>query len=87
MHRAIIGLVFEGQLVDMVANDAQGEDGECEEVASIVRVVTEDTSQEVIPIFYKTIPSVSWYEPSYTEHEQPLTELRAVIRRLWCVGK
>lgn len=51
MHRGVVGLISQGQLVEVVAQDAQREDGECEKVASIVRI-TEYTSHEVVAVFY-----------------------------------
>lgn len=52
MHRGVVRLVSQGQLVEVVTQNAQREDGESEEVASIVGA-TEYTSQEVIPVLYK----------------------------------
>lgn len=52
VHRGVVRLVSQGQLVEVVTQNAQRKDGECEEVASIVGA-TEYTSQEVIPVLYK----------------------------------
>lgn len=52
MHWGVIGLVFQGQLIHMVASDAQREDGEGEEVAPVVGAA-EYTSQVVRPILYR----------------------------------
>lgn len=60
VHRGVVGLVSQGQLVKVVAQDAQRKDGECEGVASIVRV-TEYTSQEVVAVFY-TRTRARWHK-------------------------
>ena len=53
VHRGIVGLVFQGHLVDMVSQDSQAEDGDGEEVAAVVGIA-EYTSQNVTPILYRT---------------------------------
>lgn len=60
VHRGVVGLVSQGQLVKVVAQDAQRKDGECEEIASIVRV-TEYTSHEVVAVFY-TRTRTRWHK-------------------------
>jgi hypothetical protein len=51
VHRGIVGLVFQGRLIYMVAQDSQGEDGDRERVATVIGI-TEYTSEVVFPILY-----------------------------------
>lgn len=52
MHWGVVRLILEGQLIHMVASEAQGEDDESEKVASVVGA-TEYTSQVVLSVLYK----------------------------------
>ena len=60
VHRGVVGLISQGQLVKMVTEDAQREDGKGEKVASVVGA-TEYTSQVVVPIFY-SMKRPKWHE-------------------------
>lgn len=51
MHRCVEGLLIEGDLVQMVTQNAQREDGKGQEVASFVRA-TEDARQDVVVVLY-----------------------------------
>lgn len=87
VHRGVVGLISQGQLVEMVTEDAQREDGKGEKVASIVGA-TEYTSQVVVPIFY------SMKTPKWHEHLLSTTNMACVCcrccrccRSFQCLGK
>jgi hypothetical protein len=52
VHWGVVRLILEGLIVHMVASEAQGEDDESEEVASVVGA-TEYTSQVALSVLYK----------------------------------
>ena len=51
MHGAVVGLVLQGGLVQVVTEETQGEDRKCEQVTSVVGV-TEYTGQVVLAVLY-----------------------------------
>lgn len=54
VNRRIERLVSQSQLVDMVTENPEREDGESKEVATLVRA-SEDASQEVIVVLFSTV--------------------------------